>query len=116
MNREMMERKVIGKLADLFSTIGNPIRLTVLYALREQDDSTMEWQDIQKLTGVSGGSLKFHMDKLEAFNLIESYRGRYQITTKGIGLLYLVDILKGKVEKILRADLEEYDIKDTFNF
>lgn len=97
---------VINQLADLFAAIGNPIRLTILYALREEENNTMEWQEIQRMTGITGGSLKFHMDKLGAFNLVENYGGKYSITTKGVGLLYLIDKLKDKVEKIVRVELE----------
>lgn len=113
MNRMEMEDRVIGKLADLFATIGNPIRLKILYALREQD-SGMKWQNIQKLTGASGGTLKFHVDKLESFNLVENFHGEYQITEKGIGLLYLVDMLKDKVEKILQVEMEQYGLQAFF--
>jgi len=103
---EKIEEIVINQLADLFAAIGNPIRLMILYALREKNDKTMKWQEIQRMIGATGGSLKFHMDKLGAFNLVESYGGEYRITTKGIGLLYLIDELKGKVEKIVRVELD----------
>jgi predicted transcriptional regulator len=105
---EETEGIVIRQLAELFAAIGNPIRLMTLYALREQDDNSMKWQEIQKMIGTTGGSLKFHMDKLGAFNLVENYGGKYRITTKGIGLLYLVDELKEKVEKIVRIELETF--------
>lgn len=39
MNPEELQGKVIGKFADLFATIGNPIRLRTLYALRERIES-----------------------------------------------------------------------------
>ena len=113
MNRKEMEDRVIGKLADLFATIGNPIRLKILYALREQG-SGMKWQNIQELTGASGGTLKFHMDKLESFNLAENFHGEYRITEKGIGLLYLVDMLKDKVEMMLQIEMEQYDFQAFF--
>ena len=110
MNPEELQGKVIGKLADLFAAVGNPIRLKTLYALRERNGS-MKWQEIQDLTGTKGGALKFHTDKLEAFNLIESSGGEYRITSKGIGLLYLVDILRNRVEKTLKVELEQYNFK-----
>ena len=103
---ERTEEIVINQLADLFAAISNPIRLMILYALREKDDNTMEWQEIQRMTGTTAGALKFHMDKIGAFNLVEKYSGKYRITTKGIGLLYLIDELKNKVEKIVRVELE----------
>jgi len=113
MNEEL-EFRVIKKLADIFDAIGNPVRLLVLYALREQDDNTLKWQEILEDLGKSGGALKFHMDKLEALDLIDSFSGTYRITTKGIGLLYLVDLLKDRVEKMLRVELEQFDMKDIF--
>lgn len=68
------------------------------------------------MTGSSGGSLKFHMDKLGAFHLVENHGGEYQITIKGLGLLYIIDMLKGKVEKRLEMELEQYDIDNIFSF
>jgi len=105
---EETEGIVIRQLAELFAAIGNPIRLMTLYALREQKNNSMKWREIQKMIGATGGSLKFHMDKLGAFNLVENYGGNYRITTKGIGLLYLVDKLKEKVGKIVRIELEMF--------
>lgn len=48
------------------------------------------------------------MDKLGAFNLVENYGGKYRITAKGMRLLYLIDELKEKVEKIVRIELETF--------
>ena len=106
-NLEELEQRVLGKRADLFAAIGNPIRLITLYELREQQTGMM-WKEIQEFTKTSGGSLKFHIDKLEAFNLIENHHRKYRITTKGIGLLLLVDILRDKVKIELQTELEQY--------
>lgn len=105
---EKLEERVLGKISDLFATIGNPSRLVTLYELRKHDPTGMKWKEIQEISGVSGGSLKFHMDKLEAFSLVRGHRGRYHITSKGLGLLHLVDLLKDKVEAELRVELEQY--------
>lgn len=69
--------------ATLFSdALGSPVRIRVLKALY---DDGKTFTDLSKLTGLRGGNLLFHLEKMIKSGIIrqKGERGEYQITYRG---------------------------------
>ncbi|MDO5846197.1 MAG: winged helix-turn-helix domain-containing protein, partial [Methanocorpusculum sp.] len=85
---------------DVTTLIGEPLansmRVRILKALA--GDSKM-FADIAALTGLRGGNLKFHLEKLMSSNLItqKNERDKYQITDRGRELLLAAAVLLDKI-------------------
>lgn len=86
------------KAASFFSdALGSPIRIQVLKALHH-DGKT--FTDISKLTGIRGGNLLFHLDKLQKSGMItqRGERGEYRISYRGFEVLNTVAELVQKLD------------------
>ena len=86
------------KAALLFSNaLGSPVRIQVLKALYKDAKS---FTDLSKLTGLRGGNLLFHLDKLQKSALIVQHgeRGEYRISYRGHEVLNAVAELVQKLD------------------
>jgi DNA-binding transcriptional ArsR family regulator/DNA-binding FrmR family transcriptional regulator len=84
--------------AALFSdALGSPVRIQVLKALYH-DGKT--FTDLSKLTGIRGGNLLFHLEKLQKCGMIlqRAERGEYRISYRGYELLNTVAELVQKLD------------------
>lgn len=80
---ELSEQKVVEELLE---PLANPQRLQILKALSSQAAS---FTALSRLTGLRGGNLLFHLQKLQASGMIIQGRDRgdYSITEEGFRLL-----------------------------
>lgn len=84
--------------AALFSdALANPIRIQVIKALY---DDGKTFTDLSKMTGLRGGNLLFHLDKLIKSGIIQQKgdRGEYRITYRGYELAGMAADLFQKIE------------------
>ncbi len=86
------------KAASFFSdALGSPVRIQILKALHN-DGKT--FTDLSKLTGIRGGNLLFHLDKLQKSGMIiqRGERGEYRISYRGYEVLNTVVELVQKLD------------------
>ena len=88
-------------ISSYYNAIGNSKRLKILLALREEFIDGMKWATLKKLTNLSSGALKRHIDILMEVGLIGKSKSNYRITKSGLGLLTQVDEVKEELKRIL---------------
>lgn len=71
-----MSRPVYELKAELFKTLGHPVRIRVLETLREGPSSVA---DIAQAAGASGSTLTQHLNTLRRSGLVESHRQGSQV-------------------------------------
>ena len=91
-NEEVMVKKILEPLS-------NKQRLQILKSISHE---TLTFTALSELTGLRGGNLLFHIQKLLESNLIlqRHERGDYMITKKGFNLL----IMLSDFQKVLKKD------------
>jgi DNA-binding transcriptional ArsR family regulator len=84
---------------EVLEPLANNLRLQILQALASE---TKTYSELSKLTGMRGGNLLFHIQKLQNndFILQRNERGDYMITKKGFNLLLILN----NVQEILQND------------
>lgn len=92
---------LLESVSSYYSAIGNPKRLKILLALREEFIDGMKWPKLRELTNLSSGALKRHIDILMEMGLIGKSGSSYRITRSGLGLLTQVDEVKNAIKDIL---------------
>jgi DNA-binding transcriptional ArsR family regulator len=83
--------------AALFSdSLSSPVRIQIVKALYREGKS---FTDLSKMTGLRGGNLLFHLEKLQKSGMIlqRGERGEYQITCRGYEVLNAVAELLEKL-------------------
>lgn len=96
MNERVQELEEEGVAAWIGEPLANVIRIRILKSLAEEPRS---FADLSKLTGLRGGNLLFHLEKLQASTTIsqKGERKEYTITSRGTLLLEAVAGLMDKM-------------------
>jgi predicted transcriptional regulator len=84
---------------NVLEPLSNKQRLQILKSMASQ---TMTFSGLSQLTGLKGGNLLFHIQKLVECNLIlqRHERGDYMITEKGFNLLIMIADFQKLMEKL----------------
>ncbi len=74
----MADPEILGRTAELFAVIANPIRLAVLVALQER--GTLSAGEIQVAVGVESSALSHHLRQLRDAALVDVQpQGRHRL-------------------------------------
>lgn len=92
-NTELDEELLIN---EALMPLSNKQRLEILQSLTKEDKSHSE---LSKITGLKGGNLIFHLEKLLKANLIiqNHERGDYKISNKGFAIMLSLNKLQDKL-------------------
>lgn len=91
--RAMPEEEAAALFSD---SLSSPVRIQIVKALYREGKS---FTDLSKMTGLRGGNLLFHLEKLQKSGMIlqRGERGEYQITCRGYEVLNAVAELLEKL-------------------
>jgi len=93
--RAMPEEEAAALFSD---SLSSPVRIQIVKALYREGKS---FTDLSKMTGLRGGNLLFHLEKLQKSGMIlqRGERGEYQITSRGYEVLNAVAELLEKLHE-----------------
>jgi len=80
------------KVAEEISAVSNAVRIKILKALAKGKKS---YAELEKLTGLRGGHLRFHLRVLLNSNFIIRSEKKYAITNHGLRILKILSELQG---------------------
>ena len=102
MNEQEDYEVLLENVSSHYRAIGNPKRLRILFALRENFIDGMKWPQLRELLNLSSGALKNHIDFLMEVGLVGKTKSNYRISRSGLGLLTQVDEMMEVIKKLLK--------------